>query len=76
MSRTHKDSRRNARKELRVARREDGLFDVSYLDEMLETGITERSLAELVCIRFGFCGDEFDQILRALNEKGSWTRAF
>jgi len=58
MSRTRKDSRRNARRDIEILRRLDGLFDVSYLGEVTASGITERTMLELLRIRFGFCGDE------------------
>jgi hypothetical protein len=58
---------------LEVIKREDGKFDL-FLNHKLDQGEkTESSLPEWLCVRFGFCGEEYDSILREVNLKGRAT---
>jgi hypothetical protein len=73
MSRTRKDSQgvtRRDRCDLEVVKREDGSFDFFRKGTLTCTGISERYLSEELG-RFGYCGSEFYEILREVQEKGS-----
>lgn len=72
MSRTQKDSARNTKATtvLELVKRADGNFDL-FLNGILHRGeIQERWLPEELCVRFGFCGAEYEAILLAVNESG------
>lgn len=72
MSRTQKDSARNTKATtvLELVKRADGSFDL-FLNGTLHRGeIQERWLPEELCVRFGFCGAEYDAILLEANERG------
>ena len=74
MSRTHKDSNQN--RVLEVVKRDDGTFDL-FLNRRLDRGrISDAGLPQELCVRFGFCGDEYDSILREVNETGKKTLFF
>lgn len=68
MGRTYKDARQN--RVLEVVKREDGTFDL-FLNRKLYLGqIPEDGLPQELCMRFGYCGDEYDTILRELGQSG------
>jgi hypothetical protein len=70
VSRTRKDSRKSANRVLEVVRMDDGTFDL-FMNGKLDRGrIHKNGLNEQLCVRFGFCGDEYDSILRELVENG------
>jgi hypothetical protein len=74
MSRTRKYSGQATVVE--VVKREDGTFDL-YLNRSLDRErIDERWLPEELCVRFGYCGEEYDQILCELNQHGRATVCF
>lgn len=76
MSRTRKDSTRNKDRTLEVVKRDDGTFDL-FLNQTLDrSGISEQWLPEELCVRFGFCGEEYRSILRELNQNGRTTLLF
>jgi hypothetical protein len=58
---------------LEVAKRDDGKFDL-FLNRKLDQGQKPESvLGAWLCVRFGFCGEEYDSILREVNLSGSKT---
>jgi len=68
MGRTHKDAKQN--KVLEVVKRQDGKFDL-FLNRRLYRGkIHPDGLQQEVCGRFGYCGEEYDSILREVEETG------
>ena len=72
MSRTRKDSRQGT--VIEVIKREDGTFDL-FLNRKLDHGrIHEDGLSEVLCVRFGYCADEFEAILFELNQDGRAER--
>jgi hypothetical protein len=78
LSRTRKDSARSKTKHtiLELVKRTDGNFDL-FLNGMLDHGeIEEKWLPEDICVRFGFCGEEYDAILREANESGKARLVF
>jgi hypothetical protein len=73
VSRTLKDSTRMTDTVLEVVKRDDGKFDL-FLNRELDHGqVPESWLPEWLCVRFGFCGGEYDSILREVNISGKVT---
>jgi len=69
VSRTQKDSPiTNAI--LEVIKRDDGTFDLFLSRKLDRTRIVELWLPDELCVRFGFCGNEYDSILHEVNQKG------
>lgn len=74
MGRTHKDSLKSpVRHELQIAKNNDGTFDLLSGGKQTHAGISERSLNEELCVRYGYCGQEFISILDEVNSKGRKT---
>jgi hypothetical protein len=59
-----------------VVKRRDGTFDLFLGGKVDRHGIPEASLSQEICVRFGFCGEEYDSILRELNQNRRATRVF
>jgi len=68
VSRTKKDSHKIRNTVLEVVKRGDGAFDLLVNGKIERSGISERYLPEQLCVRFGFCGEEYEAILRELNQ--------
>jgi len=78
VSRTQKDSAQVTKTNtvLELVKRADGNFDL-FLNGTLDCGdIQEEWLPEELCVRFGFCGGEYDAILLKVNESGRSVVAF
>jgi hypothetical protein len=58
---------------LEIVKREDGAFDLFSNHKLLQGQIQESYLPEWLCVRFGFCGEEYHFILKELNLKGRWA---
>jgi len=59
-----------------VVKRDDGTFDLFLNGKLDHHRIPETWLPDELCVRFGFCGDEYDSILLELNENGRATVKF
>ena len=70
MSRTLKDSRKATTRVLEVVRMDDGTFDLFMNGKLDRERVPEDGLNEQLCVRFGFCGEEYDSILQELAENG------
>jgi len=58
---------------LEVVKREDGDFDL-FLNGKLDQGQKpESSLSAWLCVRFGYCGEEYNSILKKVNLHGKAT---
>lgn len=68
MSRTHKDARQN--RVLEVVKRDDGTFDLFMNRRLYRDHVPEDGLPHELCVRFGYCGEEYDSILRELAQSG------
>jgi hypothetical protein len=53
-----------------VVKRDDGTYDLFLNDAPDRSRIPEKWLPEELCVRFGFCGEEYDSILHELNLNG------
>jgi hypothetical protein len=54
-------------------RKADGTYAVYHNSNLLSESIPEKWLNDEVCIRYGFCGSEFDAVRKQLNRSGKWT---
>ncbi len=72
MSRTRKDLRQGT--VIKVVKRKDGTFDLFLNRELNQQGIHEDGLVDVLCVRFGYCADEFDAILIELSQTGRAER--
>jgi hypothetical protein len=68
VSRTRKDSHQN--RVLEVVKRDDGTFDLFLNRNVYRSGVSEDTLPRELCRRFGYCGEEYEEILRELNQTG------
>lgn len=68
MSRTRKHSHQN--RVLEVVKKDDGTFDLFLNRDIYRSGISEDTLPRELCVRFGYCGEEYEEILRELNHAG------
>jgi hypothetical protein len=68
VSRSRKDSKQN--RVLDVVKKPDGTFDLFLNRKPDRHDVPEAWLQEELCVRFGFCGEEYDSILRELNQHG------
>jgi hypothetical protein len=72
MGRTNKDSARNKGREI-VVRLAGDSFDVLLSGKLEYTQISERTLNDVLCKRWGYCGPEFDEILNEVRSAGQKT---
>jgi hypothetical protein len=68
MSRTRKDSKQGT--VLELVKREDGCFDFFVNRKLDREAIHEDWLTDILCVRFGYCGSEYDAILHKVNQNG------
>ena len=76
MSRTRKDSKQITNTVLEVVKKNDRTFDLFLNRELDHKNIPQAWLPEQLCVRFGFCGEEYDSILREVNQNGRETIVF
>ena len=71
MGRTYKDSHENKTRKavLEVIKNADGTFDIFWGGKLRRKSILERWFPEELG-SFGFCGEEYYSILRAVNQNG------
>ncbi|MGH9642073.1 MAG: hypothetical protein ACRD3Q_06565 [Terriglobales bacterium] len=74
MGRTRKDAPAHSRI-LTVVQNEDGTFDILLDGYAQVSRVHEPWLERELCVRFGFCGDEYTAILHELRQHGSWKWA-
>jgi hypothetical protein len=48
----------------------DGTYSVSHRGELLRQSIPEQWFAEEICVKWGFCQSEADEILRQIELHG------
>lgn len=71
VSRTRKDSRRATNRVLEIVRRDDGTFDLFMNGRLDREQVQKDGLNDQLCVRFGFCAEEYDSILNELAENGT-----
>jgi len=72
LGRTHKDERakKTVTNILEVLKNDDGTYEVLFKGELVRSRVPERWLNQELCARYGFCGEEYDAIIRQLNDSG------
>jgi hypothetical protein len=73
MSQTRKDSFKHAFHGLEIVKNQDGTFEFFLDRERMHSGMSLRSLEEELCVRFGYCGQEFVSILEEVERDGRKT---
>ncbi|WP_041855653.1 hypothetical protein [Candidatus Korobacter versatilis] len=75
MSKTFKDSsiRKSNDAKITVTESADGTFNISLNNKVVERGISDRFLDEVVCGKYGFCGNELLSIKHDLEVRGQAT---
>jgi hypothetical protein len=68
MGRTYKDAKQN--RVLKVVKRPDGTFDLFLNRELYRGQIHPDGLPQELCVRLGNCGQEYNSILREVEETG------
>ena len=58
---------------LELVKRDDGTFDLFLNRRLDQTHIVEEWFPEQLCVRFGFCGEEYDSIMATVNRDGRAT---
>jgi hypothetical protein len=76
MSSTYDDSHSKHKTVIEIVKREDGTFDLFLNHKLDQTQTQERWLAERLCVRFGFCGEEYASILCEVHSNGKATLLF
>jgi hypothetical protein len=51
-------------------KREDGSYAVFHNGTLLSDSISEDRQESEFCVRFGFCGEEYEEIVRTLRQCG------
>jgi hypothetical protein len=70
MSRTQKDSRRSRDTVLEVASVGDDAFDLFLNRELYRSQAPESALPDWLCVRYGYCGEEYNAILQEVKQHG------
>lgn len=70
VSRTRKDSRRRQGTVIEVIKVGDDAFDLLLNHEIFRHNAPQAALPEWLCVRFGFCGEEYDAILQEIEQEG------
>ena len=70
MSRTRKDSRQHRGTLLEVVKIGDDAFDLLVNHEVYRSKAPLAALPEWLCVRYGFCGDEYEAILQEVERDG------
>jgi hypothetical protein len=55
---------------LELVKREDGTFDLFLNRKLDQSQKPESALPAWLCVRFGFCADEYDSILLEVHQDG------
>jgi hypothetical protein len=70
VSRTQEDLRQPRTTALEIVKRDDFTFDLFLNSKPDRSRIAEQWLPDELCVRFGFCGEEYCTILREVKQKG------
>jgi hypothetical protein len=76
VSRSRKDSNQITRTVLEPVKRDDGTFDLFLNGRLDRSHVAEKWLPDELCVRFGFCGEEYDAILHNAKQDGRTTVSF
>ena len=56
-----------------MLKNDDGTYEVFSKGELIRRRVPERWLYQELCGGLGFCGDEYEDIIRQLNDSGKAT---
>jgi hypothetical protein len=70
VSRTGKDSSQSRKSVLELVKRDDGTFDLFLNGRLDRTHVAEKWLPDELCVRFGFCSEEYHAILHDAKQDG------
>jgi hypothetical protein len=70
VSRTRKDASQTRNTILELVRSKNGTFDLFLNNNLDRSSVPEQYLNNELCVRLGFCGEEYDTILREVKQKG------
>lgn len=70
MSRTKKDSNKRRDTVIEVVKVGDDAFDLVLNHEVYRANAPLSALPEWLCVRYGFCGDEYKAIIRDIDRDG------
>ena len=70
MSRTLKDQRRRKDTVLELVRVGDDAFDLFLNHEIYRSQAPESALPDWLCVRYGYCGEEYNAILQEVKQLG------
>ena len=70
VSRTRKDARGQQGTVIEVVKVGSDAFDMWINHEICQHNAPEAALPELLCIRYGFCGEEYEAILQEIEREG------
>lgn len=70
MSRTRKDSRKQRGTVIEVIKVGDDAFDLLLNHQVFRRNAPQTALPEWLCVRYGFCGDEYEAILQEIEQEG------
>ena len=78
MSKTFKDFARKASSKtvIEVVANGGGSFEIILNQKVVRTGVEKKRLNDELCVKYGFCGNEFDAIMRELAECGRASVVF
>ena len=76
MRQTPKKPRQSGNTILEIIRRENGTFDLFLNGRLDRENIPLEWLNEELCVRFGFCGKEYDLIIDELTRNGGKRLVF
>jgi len=68
VSRTRKDSKQGT--VIEIIRLGEDAFDLFVNHEVFRSDAREDALESFLCVRYGFCGDEYDAILEEIKTNG------
>jgi hypothetical protein len=70
MGRTRKDSRKQQSTVIEVIKVGTDAFDLLLNHEVFRRDAPRDALPDWLCVRYGFCGDEYDAILQDIEREG------
>lgn len=70
MSRTRKDSRGHFNTTIEIIKVGEDAYDLLLNHEVFRIDAPESALPDWLCVRYGFCGEEYEDILREIKLNG------
>jgi len=58
---------------IEVVKTVDGTFELYVGTKLDRSNISDRYLVDELCVRFGYCGQEFEEIMKKIDENGRAT---